>query len=60
MKPTPAQQLDALGSLHASQMTREDMIDASMYRRRLKQDGAEPLSEKEAERVEQIFKKHFD
>ncbi len=55
---TPAEQLAALGQLHAREMTHEDMADASMYRRRLKQDG-EPLSEKEAERVAQIYGKHF-
>jgi hypothetical protein len=56
---TPAEQLAALGQLHARDMTHEDMADASMYRRRLKQPDGEPLSEKEAERVDSIFRKHF-
>lgn len=56
---TPVEQLAALGQLHASDMTHEDMADASMYRRRIKQDG-EPLSEKEAERINGIFKTYFE
>lgn len=58
--PTAAQQLDALGNLRAADMDREDMVDAAMFRRRLKMSDAQPLSEKEVERVAAIFKRYFD
>lgn len=57
---TPAEQLAALGQLHARDMSHEDMADASMYRRRLKQPDGEPLNEKEAERINGIFKTYFE
>mgnify|MGYP001599403006 FL=1 len=60
MKPTAAQQLYALGNLKASDMSREDMVDAAMFRRRVKIDGEASLNDKEVERVAAIYLRYFN
>ena len=60
MKPTAEQQLYALGNLKAEDMSREDMVDAAMFRRRVKIDGEASLNDKEVERVAAIYARYFD
>lgn len=60
MKFTTSQQIYALGNLRAAEMSHEDMVDAAMFRRRVKIDGVESLNDKEVERIAAIYSVYFD